>query len=522
MSHPIRPDKYIEVNNFYTMTVYQKGAEIIRMYHTLLGEEGFQKGMALYFQRHDHEAVTCDDFRAAMADANGLSLDRFGRWYGQSGTPELTVRGVYDNVARTFELSVSQRTPPTLGQPEKAPLVIPLAVGLLTADGRELSLQLAEEDEPVGPARVLLVAEAEQRFTFVNVAERPVPSLLRGFSAPVKLEYPYRPDELAVLMAHDRDAFVRWEAAQLLAQREILTNVERLAAGDGPSLGEHLPAAFAALLADRDSDPALIAEALSLPEEDYLAEQMELIDVDGIHAAREFVKAELAQALMGTWRQRYSELASDDPYDKSAASMGRRSLRNVCLSFLMQTEDGSRLAEEQLRVSDNMTDTLAALKGLVRAGAPEAAAALQDFEQHWREDSLVMDKWFVIQATVPGPGTVERVRTLMDHDAFSITNPNKVRSLLGAFATLNPTGFHAPDGSGYKLVADQVLALNALNPQVAARLAAAFNSWTRYDPLRCKLMKTELLRIRAADGLSPDVAEIVGNALAMAGGGNGL
>jgi aminopeptidase N len=519
MSHPIRPDKYIEVNNFYTMTVYQKGAEIIRMYHTLLGEEGFQKGMKLYFRRHDHEAVTCDDFRAAMADANGVNLDRFGHWYGQSGTPGLTVRGDYDDTAKTYVLSVSQRTPPTLGQPEKSPLVVPLAVGLLAADGRELPLQLAGEDRPHGTSRVLLVEQAEQSFTFVNVDQPPVPSLLRGFSAPVKLEYPYRPQELAALMAHDRDAFVRWEAAQLLAQREILDNVERLAAGGKPSLGDHLLAAFEALLADRDSDPALIAEALSLPEEDYLAEQMQVIDIDGIHAAREFVRAELAKALAAVWRQRYSELAGDGPYDKSAASMARRSLRNVCLSYLLRTPGGIELAEAQLHGSDNMTDTLAALQGLVWTGAPGAASALRDFEQRWQEDSLVMDKWFVIQATVPGPDTVEQVRNLLGHAAFSITNPNKVRSLLGAFATLNPTGFHAPDGSGYRLVADQVLALNALNPQVAARLVAAFNSWTRYEARRRDSMQSELQRIQAAGGLSPDVSEIVSNALAMAGGG---
>jgi aminopeptidase N len=318
-------------------------------------------------------------------------------------------------------------------------------------------------------------------------------------------------------MAHDSDPFVRWEAAQLLAQREILGNVERLSDGRDPHLGEDLLAAFEALLADRDSDPALIAEALTLPGEDYLGEQMPLIDVDGIHAAREFVRATLATTIENRWRQRYRELTSDAAYDKSAASMARRSLRNVCLSYLLRAPGGEDLAEAQLRDSDNMTDTLAALQGLVWVGAPAADRALRDFEQRWRDDSLVMDKWFTIQATVPDPGTVQRVRNLMTHAAFSITNPNKVRSVIGAFAMLNPTGFHAPDGSGYGLVADQVLALNALNPQVAARLAAAFNSWTRYDPQRKNLMKAALVRIRDAGDLSPDVSEIVGNALAMGG-----
>jgi len=517
MSHPIRPDKYIEINNFYTMTVYQKGAEIIRMYHTLLGEEGFQKGMKLYIQRHDHEAVTCDDFLAAMADANGRDLDAFGLWYGQAGTPEVTARGHYDDLARTFELRFSQRTPPTPGQPEKVALVIPVALGLLAPDGRELPLQLAGEDAPQGTSRVLLLEQPEQSFTFVNVDEAPVPSLLRGFSAPVKLDYPYRPDELATLMTHDSDAFVSWEAAQLLAQREILGNVERLAAGREPRLGKHLLAAFEELLADPGSDPALTAEALTLPDEDYLAEQMSEVDVDGIHAAREFVKGELAEALAESWRQRYVALAEVGPYDKSAASMARRSLRNVCLSYLLHAQGGVDLALAQLRDSDNMTDTLAALQGLLWAEAPEAQAALRDFERRWRDDSLVMDKWFTMQAMVPGPGTVERVRDLLEHPAFSTTNPNKVRALLGAFAASNPTGFHANSGAGYRLVADQVLALNALNPQVAARLAAAFNSWTRYDPRRRDLMESELKRVQADGHLSPDVSEIVNSALAMGG-----
>jgi aminopeptidase N len=519
MSHPIRPDKYIEINNFYTMTVYQKGAEIIRMYHTLLGEESFQRGMQLYFQRHDHEAVTCDDFRAAMADANGVNLDRFGRWYGQSGTPEVTARGEYDRSAKSYVLTVSQRTPPTLGQPDKAPLVIPLSLGLLTATGRELPLQLAGEDAPRGQSRVLVLEQARQSFTFVNVKEPPIPSLLRGFSAPVKLDYPYSEEELATLMKHDSDAFVRWEAAQWLAQREILENVDRLAAGRNPHLGEHLLAAFSKLMADELSDPALVAEALTLPEEDYLAEQMPVIDVDGIHAAREFVRAELARALEERWSQRYQSLASDAPYEKSAASMARRSLRNVCLSYLLRTPAGFNLAEAQLRESDNMTDTLAALQGLAWSGAPGAASALDDFEERWRDDSLVMDKWFAIQASVPGPDTVDRVRELLKHPAFSITNPNKVRALLGAFGMMNPTGFHASGGAGYRLLADQVISLNELNPQVAARMAVAFNSWTRYDAGRRDLIERELMRIRGTPGLSPDVSEIVSNALAMASGG---
>jgi len=520
MAHPIRPDKYVEINNFYTMTVYQKGAEVIRMYHTLLGEEGFQKGMKLYFERHDHDAVTCDDFLSAMADANGVDLDRFGLWYGQSGTPEVSARGEWDRDAETFTLHLSQRTPPTPDQPEKVPLLIPLALGLLSSAGEEWPLQLAEEDAPGPVSRVLLLGEAEQSYTFVGIDSQPVPSLLRGFSAPVRLDYPYTADQLAVLMAHDSDAFVRWEAAQVLAQREILSNVERRAAGEDMVLGAPLVEACRALLSDHESDPALIAEALILPDEEYLAQQMQVIDVDGIHAARQFVKSGLAAALSDTLRERYEACSTASSYDKSPASMARRSLRNACLSYLLMVPGGFELAEAQLAGSDNMTDTLAALQGLVRAGAPSAEAALQDFEARWREDALVMDKWFAIQACVPGAATVERVRKLMSHPAFSLTNPNKVRSLLGAFSTMNPTGFHAASGAGYRFHADRVIDLNGLNPQVAARMAGAFNAWTRYDQQRRNLMQAELKRIADSAALSPDVAEIVQNALRMGASGS--
>jgi aminopeptidase N len=515
MSHPIRPDKYIEINNFYTMTVYQKGAEIIRMYHTLLGEQGFRRGLKLYLERHDHEAVTCDDFLAAMADANGRDLGPFSRWYGQSGTPEISASGDWDRAARTYTLRLAQRTPPTPNQADKAPLLIPVAMGLLTPAGRELPLQLDAESAPTGVSRVLLLEETEQAWRFVNVDEAPVPSLLRGFSAPVKLHFPYAADDLALLMTHDSDAFVRWEAAQTLAQREILGNVERHAAGAGMRLGRGLIDAFRKLLSDRFADSALVAEAMALPDEEYLAEQMAVIDVDGIHAARDFVRSALAGELTRELHERYAALAPAGPYDKSPAAMARRSLRNTCLSYLLHTPDGHGLAEAQLNRSDNMTDTLAALQGLVHNEAPQAPAALAAFEERWRRDALVMDKWFTIQACVPGEGTVERVRALLAHPAFSIMNPNKVRSLLGAFATMNPTAFHAHSGAGYRLHADQVMALNALNPQVAARMAAAFNSWTRYDFDRQDLMRAELYRIASAAGLSPHVAEIVHNALDM-------
>jgi len=515
MSHPIRPDKYIEINNFYTMTVYQKGAEIIRMYHTLLGEDGFQKGMKLYFERHDGQAVSCDDFLAAMADANEANLEKFGRWYGQSGTPELTVRARHDETARTFTLSLSQRTPATADQSEKQALVIPVTVGLLDNNGQPIPLRLTGEQNPSGHSRLLLLQEKEQEFVFEEVDEQPVPSLLRGFSAPVKLDYPYSSQELALLMGHDTDSFMRWEAAQLLAQREILANVDRLASGADTVLGVELKDAYRALLADQDSDPALLAEAMTLPGEDYLAEQMKIVDVDGIHAARKFVKSGLANSLRETFSDRYHSLADGKPYSKTSESMARRSLKNVCLSFLLETDSGVELAETQMAGSDNMTDTLAALQGLLWVGASVAEALLKQFGEQWAEDALVMDKWFSMQASIPGDRAVARVRELLRHPEFSLANPNKVRSVIGVFSMMNPTGFHVADGSGYRLHADQVIELDKLNPQVAARMAGAFNPWTRYDSGRRELMKSELVRMGNSEGLSSDVAEIVNNALGM-------
>ena len=512
MAHPIRPDQYVEINNFYTMTVYQKGAAVIRMIHTLLGEEGFQKGMRLYFQRHDGQAVTCDDFLAAMADANDVSLERFSRWYGQSGTPEVTVDTEYDPVAARFTLHLSQRTPPTHDQPAKQPLVIPFAVGLLTPQGAQIPLQCA--DLPAENfTRLLLLEEAHQSFVFENIPCKPIPSLLRNFSAPVRLLYDYPASDLAILIRHDPDAFMRWEAAQLLAQGEILRNHQRLADGRAMELRPELVRAFTDLLSDTDSDPALLCEAMTLPGEEYLAEQMPVVDVDGIHQARRFVKRTLAAALREPLQARYQHLNQSEPYDAAAGSVARRSLKNLCLSYLVEIPAGPALAQQQLENSNNMTDTLAALSSLVYSGAAIAEAAMAAFESRWRQDSLVMDKWFALHATRPGPETVNVVASLMENPAFTLTNPNKVRSLIGAFALANPTGFHALGGAGYRFVADRVIELDGLNPQAAARIAAAFNRWKRYDTARKDLMRKELKRIGATAGLSPDVGEIIHNAL---------
>ena len=513
MAHPIRPDQYVEINNFYTSTVYQKGATVIRMYHTLLGETGFQKGMKLYFERHDGEAVTCDDFLAAMADANGVNLDRFGRWYSQSGTPQVHVSDHYDAVSQKYTLVLEQHTPPTHEQAEKQALVLPFALGLLNDKGQELPMQLEGEAVAEAGTRLLTVQETRQEFTFVGIEEAPVPSLFRDYSAPVKILFDYTPEQLATLIAHDSDAFVRWDAAQRMAENAILAQCRRQAGGLEMTLDESLVKAFKGVLSDLDADPALLAEALILPDEDYLADQMDVVDVDGIHRARKFIKKGLAQALEVLFDARYIELNDGQPYQKSAVAMARRSLKNACLSYLLETQRGESLALAQLESSDNMTDTLAAMQGLVLANSALAGTTLAAFESKWNTDALVMDKWFMMQAVKPGPDTVNTVRGLMDHPAFSIKNPNKVRSLIGVFSMLNPTGFHAADGSGYVFHAYRGIELDGLNPQVAARMATAFNRWKRYDEDRKALMKVELQRIASVAGLSSDVSEIVNNAL---------
>ncbi len=513
MSHPIRPDQYLEINNFYTATVYQKGAAIIRMYHTLLGERGFQKGMKLYFERHDGEAVSCDDFLAAMADANGVDLGRFGRWYSQSGTPQVHVTDQYDAASQKYTLTLKQHTPATHEQKDKQPLVLPFALGLLTAKGREIPLQLETETKAVTGTCLLIMEETQQEFTFIDVPEAPVPSLFRDYSAPVKIFFDYSSQQLATLIAYDSDAYVRWDAAQRMAENAILEQCRQHAQGIEMVLDSSLVKAFRGILSDHQADPALLAEAMMLPAEDYLADQMEVVDVDGIYAARKFIKKGLADELTVLFSECYARLNDGRPYQKSATAMAGRSLKNVCLSYLLETDTGESLAGAQLEASDNMTDTLAAIQGLIMSDSLLAETAIAEFEAKWKADALVMDKWFVMQAVKPGSNTVNTVRKLMDHPAFSIQNPNKVRSLVGAFSMLNPTGFHAADGSGYAFHADRVIELDGLNPQIAARMASVFNRWRRYDEDRKALMKAELQRIALVKNLSGDVSEIVNNAL---------
>ncbi|GAB6039694.1 aminopeptidase N [Endothiovibrio diazotrophicus] len=515
MAHPVRPESYIEINNFYTATVYEKGAEVVRMLHTLLGGEAFRKGSDLYFERHDGQAVTVEDFVAAMERASGRDLASFRRWYSQAGTPVVSAERHYDAAAQRFTLTLRQHTPPTPGQPEKGPLVIPLAMGLIGADdGRPLPLQLEGEAAPVGDHRVLEFSAAEQTFTFVGVTQAPIPSLLRGFSAPVKLEAGYSDPELAFLMAFDGDEFNRWEAGQQLAAKVILGLVADHQAGRSLGLDETLSTAFGELLADREVDPALLAEALALPDEGYLAELMTVVDPDALFAARQHLRRTLAAAHRERLTALYREL-SGDAFSIEGEAMGRRALKNVALGYLgeLADEETVALCAAQFRRADNMTDSMAALRALSHLDRPEREVALAAFYERWQEDPLVLDKWFSLQAVSRLPGTLDEVKRLMGHPAFSIRNPNKVRSLIGAFCAANPVRFHAAAGEGYRFLADRVIELNALNPQVAARLLTPLTRWRRFDAARQGKMRDELMRIRDSGGLAKDVYEVVSKSL---------
>ncbi len=516
MAHPVRPDSYIEINNFYTVTVYNKGAEVIRMMQTLLGQDGFRRGMDLYFQRHDGQAVTCDDFVAAMADANRANFRQFQRWYHQAGTPELTVSDAYDPATSCYTLTVRQSCPPTLGQPYKEPFHLPLTLGLLDAQGRDLPLQLAGESEPQGTTRVLELREPKHTFHFINVPTRPVLSLLRGFSAPVKVNSSESDDDLRFRLAHDSDDFNRWDASQALAMRAILGLVADRQSGRSWTLPESFSDAFGRALTS-NVDPALLAQVLTLPGETWLAEQMTVVDVDGIHAARRFVQQMLAERLRAPLRTVYETLHDREStgYRVDALAIGQRALKNVCLDYLMQLDEPTEraLALKQFHSAGNMTDQLGALAPLANCEGPERTEALAAFYDRWRDEPLVVDKWLTLQATSRLRGTLGIVQQLMAHEAFNLRNPNKVRALIGAFCQANPVHFHAADYSGYTFLADQALALNAFNPQIAARLMAAFTRWRHYDSMRQQGMRSQLERILAAPALSPDVYEIAAKSL---------
>jgi aminopeptidase N len=515
LAHPVRPELYREINNFYTATVYEKGAEVVRMVKTLIGPDLFRKGMDLYFERHDGKAATVEQFIQCFADASGRDLTQFLRWYSQAGTPEVVASGRYDAREKTYRLEVAQVLRPTPGQPTKEPMVIPLVVGLLGKDGRDLPLTLADGRKP--DRGVLVLDKAVETFVFTGINEPPVASLNRGFSAPIRLTANLSGDDLRVMAARDNDPFNRWQAVQTLATTLLVGNVARLRAGKDPEIDEGLLDALAAILNDRTLEPAFTAEALAPPSEADIAREIGRdVDPDAIFRARTGLRALIGLHLNAALTETYRNMTTSGPYSPDADSAGRRSLKNVALDLLAATGEGHaiRLAADQYKAADNMTDRMAALATLNQHEGPERTAALDDFYQRYRNDPLIIDKWFGLQASAPDPGTLERVRALTQHSAFSLGNPNRVRSLIGAFAQGNQTQFNRADGAGYDFVAEMVLALDGPNPQVAARLLSAFKSWRALEPGRRVRAEAALRRVAGQPKLSRDVSDIAQRALA--------
>ncbi|MGF7191612.1 aminopeptidase N [Robbsia andropogonis] len=528
MAHPVRPESYAEINNFYTVTIYEKGAEVVRMYQTLLGRDGFRRGMDLYFARHDGQAVTCDDFRHAMADANGRDLAQFERWYSQAGTPLLTVRDHYDAGKRRYSLTITQSYPdnPAITT-AKDPLLLPFAVGLVGADGNDLPLRVQgdaprhrPQDDTAGITEVFELTDRETTLHFDGIDAAPVPSLLRGFSAPVVVDFAYSDAQLAYLLANDSDPFNRWDAGQRLATRALLTAATSAARGETPPYDSAVVDAFGRVLRDTALAPAFRELALTLPSEAYLIEQLDRADPRAVHVARQARRRQLANALHTEWRATYDANRTPGEYDPSPAASGKRGLKQLALGYLAESDDPSdaaSLARTQYDQANNMTDRFAALSTLVRLGGDTARTALEDFYRHFEREALVIDKWFALQAMQPAragaPATIETVRALLRHQAFNLRNPNRARSLIFSFCAGNLSEFHAPDGSGYAFWADQVIDLDALNPQVAARLARTLERWRKFTPALQEQMKLALERV-AAKARSKDVREVIEKALA--------
>jgi aminopeptidase N len=519
MAHAIRPDSYISMDNFYTATVYDKGAEVIRMYETLLGEGGFRKGMDLYFDRHDGQAVTCDDFRAAMSDANGRDLGQFERWYLQAGTPRLRATGEWEDSERRYRLRLQQDYPETafeiVGAADRKPLHLPVAIGLLGKGGKALPLRLEGEEVASASTRVLELTEAVEEFVFEDIEEAPVPSLLRGFSAPVRLVVDRDRASLAFQMSHDEDAFNRWDAGQQLALELLSEHAKAVAAGTTLGLDPNFVDAWGRVLESTDLDGSMRSLAMGLPAERVVAQEMEVIEPDSIHAAREAIGETLGRAHASTLWSTYRALAPSGPYRHEQTEIDRRRLRNAALRMLVWTgeEDAIEAAWSQFLEADNMTDAQAACVVLAEGEHTRRDDVIAAFYDRWRGDPLVVDKWFAIQAGSSRPDTLDRVHELADHPDFNASNPNRVRSLVGAFCSGNQVRFHAPSGEGYLFLADWVLTLNASNPQVASRMASIFNDWRRYDEGRQHLIQVQLDRIASSASLSKDVYEIVSRAL---------
>ncbi len=509
LAHPVRPDSYVTIDNFYTATVYEKGAELCRMVRTMLGVDGFRKGSDLYFARHDGTAATCDDFIKAMEDANNVDLTQFKLWYAQAGTPQVKAEGRYDAAAKTYDLTLEQHMAPTPGQPDKKPMHIPVAVGLIgRISGRDLPLSL--DGAPTAPTQVLHLREKRQTFRFKNVSEAAVPSIGRGFSAPAKFETELTPEDRAFLMAKDSDPFNRWESGQKLATEVLLRMTDDAKNGRAPKADELFLESFGELLRDARKDPAFTALAIQLPSEAELAQAMIVADPDAIHTARETLRRAISGRHGGALRDIYQSLKSNEPYSPDAGQSGKRSLRNTCLRYLTaeDTKETRSLAFEHHRSADNMTDKMGGLSPLADMSGAERDEALSQFYEQWKANPLVIDKWMGVQALSCRPDTLAHVKALMKHPAFSIENPNRVRSLVGQFVMNNQLRFHAASGEGYRFLADTVLALDRINPQVAARLSGSFETWRRFDDKRQALIRAELTRIKSTEGLSRNLFEI--------------
>lgn len=515
MAHSVRPDSYMEISNFYTVTIYEKGAEVVRMISLLTGPEAFRRGSDLYFARHDGEAVTTEDFVRAMEEASGVDLQQFRRWYSQAGTPVLTVTGRYSESDKTFTLQVKQSCPATPGQPEKQNFHIPLRMGLLDQQGKPLVLSGAglagdKTDE------VLHITDSDQEFIFTGIEHEPVPSLLRGFSAPVRLNYDYSQQALALLISHDEDGFNRWNASQALAMRvlQALQSGEPVTDSSRMLLNAYREILSSAL-ADEKLDRAMLAHLLSLPQLSALIEQAEVADVESIYQARESLLTYLASELAVQFAELFEAVPATTIYQADADSIANRALRNLCLSYLLRGDEArwAGVAYQQFQTANNMTDQLAALRMLVAAKQTESEKlsnqALEEFYKRWCDEPLVVDQWLSVQAVAQKPGALSAVKSLIDHPAFEFKNPNKVRALIGAFCSQNHLGFHDASGAGYEFLAEQVIALDSINPQIAARLLTPLTRWKKYDANRQRLMQAELLRIKSISSLSKDVYEVV-------------
>ncbi|KYK97115.1 aminopeptidase N, partial [Aggregatibacter actinomycetemcomitans serotype d str. SA3733] len=508
MAHPIRPEKVIEMNNFYTVTVYEKGAEVIRMLHTLLGEKGFQKGMKLYISENDGKAATCEDFVSAMERANDLDLTQFRRWYSQSGTPELTISDRYDEKNHVYQLQVSQLTPPTADQMEKVNLHIPLKIALYDENG--VAQTLYDSEGVVD--NVLNITQKDQTFEFHNIYTKPIPALLSDFSAPVKLDYDYKTSQLITLVKFAENGFIRWDAVQMLLNAELRRNVSNYQQGIELDLSAETIAVLQQILTNYQKDIELTSLILTLPKATEFAELFKTIDPDAISAVREFMARTIAENLQELLFKTYNQIRLDE-YKIERQDIALRKLRNVCLSYLAYTNMGNNLVNKHYSYSNNMTDTLAALTAATQAKLPCRDNLLADFEQKWQQDGLVMDKWFALQASRPEENVLNNVMQLMEHPSFNFNNPNRVRSLVGTFTGQNLKAFHAIDGSGYRFLTDILIKLNKSNPQVASRLIEPLIRFARYDAQRQTLMKRALERISETEDLSRDLYEKIEKAL---------